>query len=770
MQSNAEMKFNLLKILINTPQYQTSITETQEAQNAFINTLQINQYTHHEIFELIHTTQNKLVKSLLITHLLSMEEYLKNLKGNSVLNRLANNESHIPSRLNPLIHQLDITNLTLEQIKMLQPEAAISILCSIPHFHLLSEDQINELLGQYPDPGVIQYWMNHYALMPNAYYILAHLGRLVDSHVLTEIHKMDYQKKETIINCILEHLDLYNPRFKLLHEDEPENHLKTAINHYLKGKNHEHYVIYIKLLARKLLSDQKSLSLETIQLLICLNDNKEFSDITNKTGYLTNYYLRLKAQSGDTQLFYNEGKLNIHNMTQLIQLRPPVPQKEEEKGGFIRWIHPVQQQEHHTMDEFNTIQENPLVNLLAQKEKSIRAFDYFLLHFKGKTETVSKTIRNYLGYYVQEGCSETRRKTIYHTAILMNRPEVKKSVREAIFTALLQYPELYDENICCWMFKYDAQRTLQHFGLKGGVPNYILVMELCTDALKKLNPKKDEQLIQIANKAYSEAKLELSFSEDKGFFALLIQRFKRCWISGWTGFFSPNLPVYVAPSYNKPIDTDEERAILEQENRTIIKTQESKLPSLLTNLEKQCTLQKLDELIEHMSADPFYTDTHEELQLRTRINQLFHELLLDSKQNKGIESWLSTHYQVLNANRFRILDLMLIMGSPQDFELLIKQINEDSSYSPLVTNHSHLEAIVDEFSVILPEFIADTELSKKSSAVSASEPISLNNVSSLVTDAWNWTKVNVGGFFAHNSNSVQSENTPSNATATQSLS
>ncbi|MBL7480846.1 type IV secretion protein Dot [Legionella bononiensis] len=770
MQSNADIKFNLMKILINTTQYQTSITETQEAQNAFINTLQINQYTHHEIIELIHSTQDKLVKSLLITHLLSMEEYLNNLMGNSILNRLTNNESHTPSRLNPLIHQLDITHLTIEQIKRLQPEAAISILCSIPHFHLLNEDQINELLGQYPNPGVIQYWMNHYALMPNAYYILAHLSKLVDSHVLTEIHKMDHQKKETLINCMLEHLDLYNPRFKLLHENEQEKHLKTAINHYLNGKNHDHYVSYIKLLAKKLLSKPVPLSVETIQLLMHLNGSTEFSDITNKTGYLTNYYLRLKAQSGDTQLFYKEGTLIIHNMTQLIQLRPPLPQKEEEKGGIIRWIHPAEQQEPQSMDEHNTIPENPLIQLLAKKEKSTKAFDYFLLHFKGKTETICKTIRNYLGYYVQEGCSESRRKTIYHTAILMIRPEVNKSVREAIYTSFLQYPELYDENISYWMFKYDAQRTLQHFGLKGGVPNYILVMEICTDALKKLDPKKDEQLIQIATKAYSEAKQELSFSEDKGFFALLIQRIKRCWINGWTGFFSPNLPMYVAPSWSKPMDTDEERVVLEQENRTIIKTPDYKLPSLLKNLEKQCSLQKLDELIEDMSKNPFNTDAHEELNLRARINLLFHELLLDSQHNKGIESWLSKNHQVLNANRYRLLELMLIMGSPQDLELLIKQINEDSSYSQLIHNSSNLESIVDEFSVILPELKAETELSKRNSSISTSEPITLDKVSSLVTDAWNWTKGNVGSFFAPNSNSVPSDNTPSNTLATQSLS
>lgn len=751
MHNNAAMKFSLLKKSINTPQYQKSITETLDAQNEFISTLQTNQYTHYEILELIHMAQDKLVRSLLITHLLSMEEYVKSLMGNSILNRLGSHEFHIPSRLNPLIHQMDISHLTLEQIKRIQPEAAISILCSIPHFHLLNKDQINELIGQYPYPAVIQYWINHFALMPNAYYTLAHLSKLVDTHVLNEVHQLSQDKKTAIINSILEHLDLYNPLFKLLHEDELEHQLKTAINHYLNGNQHQNYVIYIKLLTRKLFLEQTLLSLDTIQLLISLNDNKEFSEITKKTSYLINYYLRFKAQSGDTQLFYNEGKLNIHVMTQLVQLIPSLPPKEEETRRLLKWIQPTEQQQPQSIVEQNPIPENSLIPLLAQKEKSVRAFDYFLLHFKGNTRNLSKTIKNYLEYHVQEGCSESRRKTIYHTAILMNRPEVKNSVREAIYTSLLHYPELYDESISCWLLRYDAKRTLQHFGLKGGAPNYILIMELCTDALKKLDPTKDKHIIQIANQAYAEARQELSFSEEKGFFTWLIQRIKRCWINGWTGFFSPNLPVYVAPSYTKPIVTDRELSVLEPESKPTIKDSEQKLARILKNIEKHCTIQNIDELIDIMTTNSFKANAQEELNLRTRINLLFHELILDSKQNKGINSWLAKNHHILNVNRFRLLELIFTHGSREDLELFINQVNDDSTYLPPARVTTQIQSIVSEFKVVLPELNDEIELPPQKGAAAASELLSMDTMSNLFNNAWSWTKGNVGVFFANNS-------------------
>lgn len=44
-----------------------------------------------------------------------------------------------------------------------------------------------------------------------------------------------------------------------------------------------------------------------------------------------------------------------------------------------------------------------------------------------------------------------------------------------------------------------------------------------------------------------EAKLELSFTKEQGFFSSVIKWIKRCWAYGWSGFFKPNQPEYITP-------------------------------------------------------------------------------------------------------------------------------------------------------------------------------------------------------------------------------
>lgn len=75
---------------------------------------------------------------------------------------------------------------------------------------------------------------------------------------------------------------------------------------------------------------------------------------------------------------------------------------------------------------------------------------------------------------------------------------------------------------------------------------------------KKLNPNKHKEIISIATQALTEAKIELSFGENTGFIAQLISRLKRCWYYGWTGFFSPNPPTFVA-AIDSPIKQSEKK-------------------------------------------------------------------------------------------------------------------------------------------------------------------------------------------------------------------
>jgi hypothetical protein len=748
MQSSAVMKFELLKMLLITPQYLASITQNTDSQTLFLNTLKINKYTPEELLELINITPDNQIKSLLITQLLSIKSYLDRLMEQSVIDRLTNNALPIPSRLNPLVHQLSIEQLTLDQIKDLQPEAAVSILCSIPHFHLLKKDQVDALIGQYPKPSLVHYWINNYSLMPNAVFILAHLSRLVDWHVLSTIQQMDIQKQEHLIERVVDHLDLFTPGFKVLYEGDKEKHLIQAINLYLNGKQHPHYIIYIRQLAGILLTQNHPLALETIQLILSLNGIKEFSELTSQTGDLTNYYLRTQAQAGDTELFYNSGLLNSNRMNLLIQLKRPLPVKTEERGFLHNWLYPEKSNEPQAQTDKNNVPENSLIQQLAKQGKSVKAIDYYLLHFNGNSKTISKLIQDYLGYYLQEGCTESRRRSLYLTAIFINRPELKRSVREALYNSFLLFPELYDEQIRGWLFKYDAERTIKHFGQQAGVKNYKLVIELCTEVLKKLDPTKDEAKIKIANQALSEAKLELEFSENSGFFAQLFHRFIRCWKSGWTGFFSPKLPVYVAPFYTQ---SKEEQSTRHLPSMDAIKKQEKPEVSLtqtLTALETKRTLQELDKLIETLGVVPLIIPTHEALSLRNRINNLFHLLILDSKQNKAIESWLVKNLPFFNSNQFHLLELRLLQGARMDIDLLVKQIQEDANGLELSKESSHLQSTITELKSILPGLHSEINQPEEKALVTSEEPITLEKMTDMVTNAWNWAKGGVGSFFA----------------------
>ena len=167
------------------------------------------------------------------------------------------------------------------------------------------------------------------------------------------------------------------------------------------------------------------------------------------------------------------------------------------------------------------------------------------MHFNGDIETIKEAINDYLAFFAREGCTEIRKKSVHQISDFMLKNDIDPAIREAIFVALLRYPVVYDRQISSKLLQYNAPRAIHHFGLKGGEQNYRQVINLCTLALDKLDSNDDYEIIQVANTARAEAELELNFNEERGFFANLFRRLKRCWISGWTGFFSPNLPTYV---------------------------------------------------------------------------------------------------------------------------------------------------------------------------------------------------------------------------------
>ena len=738
MKKGSPQNWDLLKAALGNKHYVKTINESEQNQVGFIVTLETNKFTQQQILELIALVKDNQIRSLIIIHFLSQEYYIKRLKGESVLTRLTNDSLHSPSRLNALVHQLDIKTLTETLIDKLMPEAAVSLLCSIPHFHQLKIEQIDALLKKYPHPEVIFYWINHYAIMPNAHYILAHLMKLADSHLITQLNKMESAKKEAILTLMIAHLELFHPVPKILFEQNKESCLNLAIRFYLNGHQDKVYVHYINRLASSLLSQNHQFSLDAIPLLIALNAKQEFNELTQKTAYLTNYYLRTNAQAGVTRLFYREGRANNESMNQLVQLNPPVPKAVT--AGFFNGILGAPTEEK-TTQASDIIPEDSLIEKISYRKKQIAAFDYFLIHFHGDKNQIGTVIDDYLSFYAREGCTKNRRKLIYQTSDLMIRPEIEASVRQALFTAFLNYPDLYDKQIAYNLFLFDAQKTIKHFGLQGGEKNYTHVINLCTWALKKLDSSKHAEIRTMAATALAEAELELSANEERSFFGALFMKLKRCWVLGWTGFFSPNLPVYVAPAsveptpLKKPRNTARQTQLAYQPEPALAHLLQDVTPSSLTT-------EQFDELIEAFNLFTIKAKPRNEMEIRQKLNELLHQLSL-MEQDKKRSEWLKKGQLMVITNYTRLLELTLTKGDRTIIESLLKTIHNKPEY---------LQKIVDEWGCSLPE-----ELSEAS--ISPVEPNILDTTTELAYSAWSWTRDGLGAFFSPNTE----QTAPSNA-------
>ncbi|MCL9683217.1 hypothetical protein [Legionella maioricensis] len=740
MTNSSLQDFELLKAAMGNTVFLRNINANEENQSDFLIMLETNKLTHQQILELVTLTQNEQVRSLLIMHLLSHQDYLTSLKGESILARLTNAETHLPSRLNALVHQVDIKILSEAVIDKLPPETAVSILCSVPHFHQFKEEQIESLLKKYPYPQVIIYWLNHYSSMPNAHFTLAHLMKGADTHISTELTKMNEMKREAIITNMIKHLELFNPATKILYEHNEEMRLILAIRLFLNGHHHKAYVTYINRLTDKLLLQNHQFSLQAVQLLISLHEKEEFTELTKKTAHLTNHYVRANAQAGEIGLFYQSGRVTIESMKQRIQLNASVPKTISPAKGFFANFLSTKKTEESKEQAAGPIPENTLVAQLAEHKKHVIALAYFLIHFKGDDAKISLVVNDYLNFYVQETRVVNQHKYLYPLADLIIRPELDRSIREQLFNCFLRYPDLYDEQISFILFLFDAKRTIQYFGLKGGEKNYTQVVNLCTWALRKLAPDTHQEMITIATTARSEALLELSFNQGNGFFARLFTRLKRCWVSGWTGFFLPNLPFYVAPvSFN--ISQDPVTSIEAGQGTQLLPYKSAPdLPTLLKEMTPPLTQDTLDELIEALNVFSLKTRLKNELEVRQKLHDLFQKLFEDGKETNKMDGWLMQNQPHLIANCIRLLELTLIQGSPTNALSLLKKIDDASP---------HLQQITRELTCSFPELLEEKTIVQNIPAVTESNLLetTLETTSELAYSAFNWAKSELGAFF-----------------------
>jgi len=109
---------------------------------------------------------------------------------------------------------------------------------------------------------------------------------------------------------------------------------------------------------------------------------EEFSELSHALAYLCNQFLRISAQVSDTEFFY-EGMFIDHLQTQtpvLLQLKEP---DSEIKTMFQKACGTLLDSDKH-LSRTVDLTENPLLEKMVERNKNLKAIDYFLIHYHGQ--------------------------------------------------------------------------------------------------------------------------------------------------------------------------------------------------------------------------------------------------------------------------------------------------------------------------------------------------------------------------------------------------
>ena len=139
-------------------------------------------------------------------HLLSRPDFFATLPGKSMLDELKpDSDQRIKKRLQFFVQSIDLTRLPDEALQSLDPEAAATLFCSVPHFHQLNETNIPILLERVGAKRdlLIPYWINAYAQMPNYDRVLFKLTGLYPEAVTHAIAKMPLAQRQKLLLSLL---------------------------------------------------------------------------------------------------------------------------------------------------------------------------------------------------------------------------------------------------------------------------------------------------------------------------------------------------------------------------------------------------------------------------------------------------------------------------------------------------------------------------------------------------------------------------------------
>lgn len=672
MMQPSDQNFQFFKSALASQDSINQINSNEQNQIEFLNNIKRNNLNYEQVLGLIPEVKNTQVRSLLILHLLCSKQFIDNLSGKSLLTYLNRKDTHEPARLNALVYQLDVRVLHQAIIEQLQAEAAVSILYAIPHFCRLTNVQVRQLINRHPFGQVVTHWIEHFSNMPNAHYMLAHLLQIAPTNVLTELANASDNQKHNLCKKMIENLSLFENHLDILQGPYEEDYLILAIQQYLHGHTDKAYVTYINQIANSLLDKNHAFTLPAVTMLLGLNGQADFKELNIRTAYLTNYNVRKNALAGNISIFYDMGQVNIRSMMEPVILQPTVHKVKKPITSRTK----TEEFSIHATPE--PIAENPLLNVLSERAREMQTFIYFLIHFKGDAKLINKAINDYLDFYDNEA-NNAPIQSLHYTCELIFKTEFNTEVQKCLYNALLHRPNLYDESILYFLFIYDATRLITHIGSQREEEKYQHIINITTTVLNRLDPINDKALVDIAKRAQWEAEQELSFKPANGFFSRIYNLIKRCWIYGWTGFFVPNMPLYVCPAFSEApsensIDADYTEIILPQNKR--METQSLLL--LVKKIQSPYSIAALDEIVEALQLFALEQQTDQEIEIRRAVHDLFHQILYENNTNPILKPWVETKQHYFIANRCRLLECLLEKNMITEDELLFSSIDDES--------------------------------------------------------------------------------------------
>ncbi|TAL63876.1 MAG: hypothetical protein EPN84_04395 [Legionella sp.] len=628
------MTFELIKTELQNPQEIDNIKNSPLTQSNFIHRLSKEKVTYQQTLELIPMVQNVQVRSLLIIYLLSQKNYLSQLEGTSFLTQLRSSDPHQPTRLNAWVRQINIKVLTPELITKLDPEAAISILFSVPQFAQLTEEQVSHLIERHPQAEVLTYWVKHFATMPNAHHLLGHFHTLGAEALHRALSQLPKLKKEIVLTKMVEHLDLFRTLPKLLFGGDEEERLILAIKIFNHRPVEKNYSFYINQLLEGLLSKSHTFSPQALEALLSLQGNPKFSKVNAQLEGPINQHIRHQAKMGNVDLFY-DAKTFVRSRA----------------CASISLTH---------IDNDGPFPEHAIITSLRQHSKIPNALDYFLFHFEnGHSNSfvnLTQLLTEFLHCYAHD--HQQPRQFVTHLTIMMLRKDLDPVLRQHIWFSLLLYPQFFEPQFCYQLFKFNAADTIKTYGKKGGLENLKWVITLCNGALAKANTEQDADMIAIAQTALQEAECELSVLEG-GFFTQFFGRFKRCWYYGWNGFFEPNPPVYVTSVHDDP-----------RQSTTNYLPSQRPLATLLAEIPEEFDLQAYQEIIRGLETYTYEINT-DELAIRKRLHELYLKWLFPQANNGQIENYLKGNTNIFLTNLMRLIELHIGNGELAHAKVLL---------------------------------------------------------------------------------------------------